>query len=83
MNRFIAVLIFIALFTVFVLPVGVFAEGSEAVQVEEPFVNKIFQGIFVGVMTIGLIGLPAYFWLNARRNRLLREYKENKENEQE
>ncbi len=77
MKRLISALLFVSLLAAFVIPVCVFAEGSAAPTAEEPFINKIFQGFFVGVMTIGLIGLPAYFWLNARRNRLLREYKEN------
>ena len=80
MKRLISALIFVSLLAAFVIPVCVFAEESAAPTTDEPFVNKIFQGLFVGVMTIGLIGLPAYFWLNARRNRLLREYKETNDN---
>lgn len=37
------------------------------------WVNKIFQMIFVAVMTIGIVGLPAYYILENRRKRLVRE----------
>ena len=40
-------------------------------------IEKIFQVIFVIVMAIGILGLPAYFVLNARRKRISAEYYEN------
>ncbi len=33
-------------------------------------VEKVFQIIFLVVMSLGILGLPVYFVLNARRKRL-------------
>jgi len=44
-------------------------------------VEKIFQIIFLVVMSLGILGLPAYFILNARRKRLNEEYEENNNND--
>ena len=43
-------------------------------------IETIFQVIFVIIMTMGILGLPVYFWLNARRKRLNAEYEQNKNN---
>lgn len=75
MNKIICVFLVLAV-VLSIVPVSVFAEGESSQPVDEPIANKMSQVFFVSVMTIGLIGLPVYFWLNARRNRLLREYNE-------
>ena len=41
-------------------------------------VEKVFQVIFVAVMSIGILGLPVYLLLNARKKHLNEEYLENK-----
>ena len=38
--------------------------------------ETVFEIIFIVIMTIGILGLPAYFWLNTRRKRLAQEYEE-------
>jgi hypothetical protein len=38
--------------------------------------DKIFQSASLGIMTIGIIGIPVYFILNMRKKRLLQEYDE-------
>ena len=42
--------------------------------------ETIFQVISVVIMSIGILGLPAYFWLNARKKRLMQEYEEKQTN---
>ena len=37
----------------------------------------------VVIMTIGIVGLPLYYFLNNRKKRLLKEYKERKSDEPE
>ncbi len=46
-------------------------------------IEKVFQVIFVIVMAMGILGLPAYFLLNARRRRLNEEYQENNNNNEQ
>lgn len=36
--------------------------------------EKIFQVIFIIIMSIGLFGLPAFYWLNARKKRFASEF---------
>lgn len=43
--------------------------------------EKVFQVIMIVVMSIGVLGLPLYFWLNSRKKRLISEYNESKEND--
>ena len=47
------------------------AEPTEASGFE-----KVIQVIFIAIMTIGIVGLPAYYWLNARKKKALEEYNE-------
>ncbi len=42
-------------------------------------VNTVFQILFVAVMSIGILGLPLYFYLAFRRKRIIEESKENKD----
>lgn len=58
---------------------GSSAETSAETSAEEKtgamdVVNKIFQVMFIVVMTTGLIGLPLYYYLDKRRKRLKAEY---------
>ena len=39
--------------------------------------EKIFQFLFLLIMTIGILGLPLFYYLNARKKRLLDEYQKN------
>ena len=39
--------------------------------------EKVFQVIMIVIMSIGVLGLPLYFWLNSRKKRLLSEYNES------
>ena len=41
------------------------------------FINKVFQILFVAVMSIGILGLPLYFYLMFRRKRIIEESKLN------
>ena len=41
--------------------------------------EKIFQVLFLLIMTVGILGLPLYYYLNARKKRLMEEYEEDKE----
>lgn len=39
-------------------------------------IEKVFQVASLVIMTFGIVGLPLYLYLNARRKRLLNEYNE-------
>ncbi len=41
------------------------------------------QIVFLVIMSIGILGLPLYFVLNARKKRLLEEYEENQSEDRE
>ncbi len=41
------------------------------------FINTVFQILFVAVMSIGILGLPLYFYLMFRRKRIVEESKQN------
>lgn len=56
---------------------------GEAVAKEGTAVEKVFQVLFMVIMTVGILGLPLYFWLNARKKNALKEYNENNEDEDE
>ena len=36
-------------------------------------INTIFQVLFVAIMSIGILGLPLFFYLNARKRRIYKE----------
>lgn len=42
--------------------------------------DKVFQVIFMIIMTVGILGLPAYYVLNSRRKRVISEFEEEPEN---
>ncbi len=41
-------------------------------------IDKIFQVLYILIMAFGILGLPLYFWLYARKKRLLQEYESAK-----
>ncbi len=40
-------------------------------------VNTIFQIMFIAIMSIGILGLPLYFYLMSRKKRIIEESKQN------
>lgn len=63
------------------VPTAVFADDNTAETVSAAPANasaldKAFGTFTIVVMSIGILGLPAYFWLNSRKKRLLAEYEE-------
>lgn len=56
---------------------------GEAVAKEGTAVEKVFQVLFMVIMTVGIVGLPLHFWLNARKKNALNEYNESNEDEDE
>ncbi len=52
------------------------SEGGEDEQkvAETSVFEKIFQVLFIFIMSVGLLGLPAFYWLNSRRKRIAEEY---------
>lgn len=45
-------------------------------------VEKIFQVVSVVIMTFGIVGLPAYFFLDSRRKRLAEEFEEKNDDKE-
>jgi cobalamin biosynthesis protein CobT len=47
------------------------AEGSDdestAEPVESSTVEKVFQILFIVIMTVGIVGLPVYYWFNSKK----------------
>ncbi len=66
--------------SIYVFSLGVSAYESESLVSETEstatVTDKIFQSASLGIMTIGIIGLPVYFILNMRKKRLMQEYEE-------
>jgi beta-lactamase regulating signal transducer with metallopeptidase domain len=56
------------------------SDSTEAKPTEASAFEKVFQVIFIVIMTVGIVGLPAYYWLNSRRKKALEEYNENQNN---
>lgn len=56
-------------------------ESQDDAKAETSWSDKVFQIFFIAVMTIGLVGLPAYFVLENRRKRILRESENDNDNE--
>ncbi len=52
------------------------ADNTSVTAVEASPVDKAFGTFTIVIMSIGILGLPAYFWLNSRKKRLLAEYEE-------
>ena len=44
-------------------------------------INTIFQVLFVAIMSIGILGLPLFFYLNARKRRIYKESSETQKND--
>ncbi len=82
MNRFVCFVLFVTLLASAVLPSVAFAENVSEPASGGSVVDHISQAIFIAVMSIGILGLPAYFWLNARRNKLLREFNDDESNDE-
>ncbi len=58
-------------------------ESSEPVVREVSAFEKVFQVMFIAIMSIGLLGLPYYFWVNSKKNKANREYAESNDGEDE
>ena len=58
-------------------------ESSVPEETETKPFEKFFMVFMVVIMTIGIVGLPLYYFLNNRKKRLLKEYKERKNDESE
>ncbi len=58
-------------------------ENNQAKPIEGTAFEKVFQVFFIVIMSIGVLGLPLYFWLNSKRKNALREYDENKDQDGE
>jgi len=81
MKRFISILVCVlflsAFFSIIALAESDTEELSDASDITETSgTDKAFQTASLVIMTAGILGLPAYFFLNARKKRLLREYEE-------
>ena len=59
------------------------SESSVPEETETKPFEKFFMVFMVVIMTIGIVGLPLYYFLNNRKKRLLKEYKERKNDEPE
>lgn len=44
-------------------------------------IENVFQILFLIIMSFGILGLPVYFVLNARKKRIASEYEQQKEAE--
>ena len=44
--------------------------------------EKIFQVLFVLIMTVGILGLPLYYYLNARKKRISEEQQDDEHPEE-
>ena len=44
-------------------------------------INTIFQVLFIAIMSIGILGLPLFFYLNSRKKRIRDEFNEKNEND--
>ena len=58
------------------------SDGTSVEPTEASAFEKVFQVIFIAIMTIGIVGLPTYYWLNARRKKALEEYNESQNNDE-
>ena len=56
------------------------SNSATEVPTEASGFEKVIQVIFIAIMTVGIVGLPAYYWLNSRRKKALEEYNENQNN---
>lgn len=52
--------------------------AEEGQKRETTVLEKVFQVFFVIIMSIGIFGLPAFYWLNSRKKRIMAEFDENK-----
>ena len=91
MKRIIAYLLAILL-VLFLTALIVCATESEETQSEASIEDttreisayeKFFEVFSLVVMSIGLFGLPVYFVLNSRRNKLIKEQEYSEDNEEE
>lgn len=84
MKRFLLFFVLITMIFTLAVPTYVFAEeisdSSDNVMssITPSGADKVFSTITIVVMSIGILGLPAYFWLNSRKKRLLAEYEEKR-----
>lgn len=45
--------------------------------------DKVFQILFLAIMSIGILGLPLYYYLNYRRKRLMSDFEKEQEKEKD
>ena len=43
--------------------------------------DTVFQILFILIMSIGILGLPLYFYLIARRNRIVNGFSQDKDDD--
>lgn len=55
-------------------------ESNAQQTTEASAFEKVFQILFMIIMSVGLLGLPAFYWLNSRKRRLLKEFEEGNGN---
>ena len=58
-------------------------ENNQMKPIESTAFEKVFQVFFIVIMSIGVLGLPLYFWLNSKKKKALEEYYENIDREDE
>lgn len=59
------------------------ASGDENTRNTLNAFEKVVRIIFIIIMSVGILGLPLYFWLNSRRKRIIAEYEENSQENSE
>ena len=52
------------------------SNSANAEPTEASGFEKVIQVIFIAIMTIGIVGLPVYYWLNSKKKKALEEYNE-------
>ena len=53
------------------------SDVSDSTAKESSAFEKVFQVLFIVIMTVGVLGLPFYFWLNSKKKRALNEAEES------
>lgn len=85
MLRTTGVLLIISLLILTFSPLNVSAEQETVAEpsavTESTAFEKVFQTASVVIMTIGVVGLPVYFWLNWRKRRVASETDDSSESD--
>ena len=53
------------------------SDVSGSTAKESSAFEKVFQVLFIVIMTVGVLGLPFYFWLNSKKKKALQEAEES------